>query len=273
MRSFLRGLVGGEENLPLHGYPKSEMACPLLDALSDDDLGKLNAILPWYCFTTDGRGRRVGRRARPGKRGAPQQLPDRRIRLMHERFGLRDKSVLEFGCFEGVHTIALAAQGAQVTAVDARLENVVKAMVRTALYGQRAAIFSCDLEVTDDWARLPQCDLLHHVGVLYHLKDPVAHLFRLRQVVRVGMMLDTHFALPQDAQHRYETNGVEVAYKRYAEGGKSEIFSGMYDHAKWLTLSTLTELLRRAGFATIEVVEERAERNGPRVLLFAAVEG
>jgi hypothetical protein len=43
----------------------------------------------------------------------------------------------------------------------------------------------------------------------------------------------------------------------------------MYDHAKWLPLATLQEVLRAAGFADIEVAEMRQERNGLRTLLFA----
>jgi hypothetical protein len=43
----------------------------------------------------------------------------------------------------------------------------------------------------------------------------------------------------------------------------------MYDYAKWLTLDAIRSLLAEAGLPRIEVVEERMEKNGPRVLLFA----
>jgi hypothetical protein len=39
--------------------------------------------------------------------------------------------------------------------------------------------------------------------------------------------------------------------------------------ARWLPLDDLTAVLRHAGFVDVDVVEERGERNGPRVLLFA----
>jgi hypothetical protein len=65
------------------------------------------------------------------------------------------------------------------------------------------------------------------------------------------------------------SGGKSYPYWRYREGGRADAFSGMYDHAKWLPLATLQEVLRAAGFADIEVAEMRQERNGLRTLLFA----
>ena len=78
-----------------------------MDALSDDDLAVVNDLLPWQCFTVDARGRRLGTRAWAGKREEPQALPDPRITLMGDRWPLAGRTVLEVGCFEGVHTIGL----------------------------------------------------------------------------------------------------------------------------------------------------------------------
>ena len=62
-------------------------------------------------------------------------MPDRRIVLMNEQFDLADKHVLEVGCFEGIHTVSLAMLARKVTALDARMENVVKTIVRSAMFG------------------------------------------------------------------------------------------------------------------------------------------
>jgi hypothetical protein len=43
----------------------------------------------------------------------------------------------------------------------------------------------------------------------------------------------------------------------------------MYAHAHWLPLPTLMALLTRLGFQRTELVEERAEANGSRVLVMA----
>jgi hypothetical protein len=43
----------------------------------------------------------------------------------------------------------------------------------------------------------------------------------------------------------------------------------MYAHASWLTLDGLLSILRSVGLRHCQLVEERAERNGPRVLIMA----
>lgn len=251
------------------GFTPLPRATPRLDRLSAADLAGLNSLLKWNCFTVDSRGRRLGDQARAGKREEPQPIPDRRTPLMDQAFGLADKHVLEVGCFEGVHTIGLCDRAHTVTAVDSRIENVAKAILRCYLYGHAPDIRRCNVEVEAELAALPEVDLVHHVGVLYHLVDPVAHLERLNAKVRLGLLLDTHVAEPEQATSVLASGGREYRCRRFVEGGVSEVFSGMYAHASWLTLQALMELLARLGFARTELVEQRAERNGPRVLIIA----
>lgn len=253
---------------PLHGHPASARPVPGVDGLSDADLERLNALLPWKAFTTDAHGRRIGDAAWAAKRTEAQAIPDRRITLMHQRFGLSDKRVLEIGCFEGIHTIGLCQHARDVVAADSRIDNVVKTIVRCGLYGYHPRVLQCDVEAAHDTSALA-ADLAHHVGVLYHLRDPVSHLHALSGYVGQGIMLDTHYALEHEAVLSYPVGDRSYAYKRYGEFGVSDPFSGMYDHSKWLTLPTIEATLREAGFGTVEVVETRDERNGPRVLLFA----
>lgn len=258
--------------LPRAGFADHRVSAPLVERLSDEELDRLNHLLPWSCFTVDGTGRRFGNAAWTGKREEPQIIPDRRIVLMDERFGLAGSHVLEIGCFEGIHTIALCQRALRVTAVDARLENVVKTIVRCSLHGCHPDVFTCDVEAATAAGELTalQADYVHHVGVLYHLRDPVSHVRTLGAVAGKGLLLDTHVAPPGRATEEVVVDGETFRYMRYAEGGKAEVFSGMYDHAKWLPLDTLVQLLHDAGFPSVELVEERAERNGPRVLILAA---
>lgn len=257
------------DRFPLKGFEPSSVPVLGVDDLSDDELLRLNNLLPWKCFTVDSRGRRFGDRAWPGKREEPQQIPDPRIERFHSEFDLADKHVLEVGCFEGVHTIGLCCYAREVTAIDARVENVVKTIVRAALYGHRPRVLCCDVEIEDQVRALPDVDLVHHVGVLYHLSDPVRHLRGIADKTRVGMMLDTHVATPARANRRYDCDGVSYTYMPFRESGVDDVFSGMYDHAKWLTLETISSLLREVGFRSVRQIEERAERNGLRVLLHA----
>jgi tRNA (mo5U34)-methyltransferase len=258
-----------QPRLPLTGHEPSPVPVPAIDRLRDDDLQQLNSLLKWNCYTVDSLGRRFGDCARAGKRELPQPIPDRRIALFDQASGLAGRSVLEVGCFEGVHTIGLAQAGARVTAVDARMENVVKTMLRCQFYGVVPDVRRCDVEVQAELDSLPEVDLLHHVGVLYHLVDPVRHLQALAPKVRRGLMLDTHVATAATARHTLLSGGRSWPCQRYAEGGVGEVFSGMYDHAAWMVLEDLLQLLVELGFSQTRVHEHRDERNGPRVLIFA----
>jgi SAM-dependent methyltransferase len=252
------------------GHPEHRHDIPFVDPLSDGDLAELNGLFRWNSFTLDRHGRRFGGVAWQGKRDQPQVIPDRRIVLMHERFELADKHVLEFGCFEGIHTIGLSRFSGRVTAVDGRIENVAKTIVRTALYGCYPTVFKYDVEAVPANADLLGADVLHHVGVLYHLSDPVRHLLELGRYIRLGVMLDTHYAADGESRLSYEVQGKGYRYKPYRELGHQDAFSGLYPHSKWLPLDAIVALLQETGFRRVEVVEARQERNGPRVLLFAS---
>ncbi|MEZ5653647.1 MAG: methyltransferase domain-containing protein [Burkholderiaceae bacterium] len=240
-----------------------------VDHLLDDDLKVLNDLLPWQCFTLDSQGRQFGKPASASKRNAFQPIPDPRIVEFNERFELDGQTVLEIGCFEGIHTIALANAGANVIAIDSRIENVVKTIVRTWSFGFHVTAFKCDVEREADFAQVPQVDAAHHMGVLYHLVDPVAHLHQLMPKVGKALLLDTHYAKEEDATLEYESGGRSYRYKHYREGGRENAFAGMYDHAKWLTLDTLVSLLKAGGFDKVDVAQLRDERNGPRTLIYA----
>jgi Protein of unknown function (DUF1698) len=253
---------------PQARYDENRTSAPFVDQLSDEELRRLSELLPWRCFTVDSHGRPFGGVAWRDKRNAPQVIPDPRILRFHDRVDLSDRHVLEVGCFEGVHTIALCRLAAAVTAIDSRVENVVKTIVRCAFYDEHPKVFPFDVEARRD-DDLLHADLCHHVGVLYHLVDPVSHLHDLGRLISRGVMLDTHFALPADATEEYEVEGHAYRYRRYQERGREDVFSGMGAHSKWLLLEDIESTLHAAGFDLVDVVEKRDERNGPRVLLFA----
>jgi len=246
------------------GFTQHQVQSGYVELLSDEDLKRLNELLPWMCFTSDTRGRRFGNIAWKGKRETPQIVPDARIGQMDTAFRLKGRSVLEVGCFEGVHTIALAQCGADVTAVDSRIENVVKTIVRCNFFGHRPTCFVSDIEKGEDMARLPKVDFVFHVGVLYHLQDPITHLKRLAAITSSGLLLDTHYAKPDMLNNAYQVDGKEYRYFHYREKGREEVFSGMYDHAKWLLLDDLKLLLTELGFSKFQMLKDEQQRNGPR---------
>ena len=256
------------DHLPSKGYEHQRNQIKFVDFLKDSDLVELNNILDWNCFTVDGHGRRFGSAAWHEKRSAPEVIPDRRVLLLHNRFDLTTKHALEIGCFEGIHTIGLCQYAKKVTAVDARIENVVKTIVRCGFFGYSPTVFKCNVEERPLDTALLEADVACHIGVLYHLKDPVRHLLDLSGFVRLGVLLDTHCALEEEARKSYEVNGGMYPYKKYREV-ESSVFSGVYSHSKWLRLTDIVQILSDSGFKRVDIVETREERNGPRVLLLA----
>jgi hypothetical protein len=257
------------QSAPLHGYAEYRHPIRHVDPLTDDDLSRLNDLLPWKAFTVDSHGRRFGGVAWRGKRDQPSPVPDRRTLILNERFRLADKHVLEFGCFEGIHTVGLMPFVSRLTAVDGRIENVAKTIVRTAMYGYYPTVFVHNVDEAPMHYDQVNADVLHHVGVLYHLRDPVRHLLELGRYIRLGVMLDTHYAREEEAQLIYQVDGKDYRYKPFLEQGREDVFSGLGASSKWLPLSLIKELLQTSGFGEVELVENREERNGPRALLVA----
>lgn len=242
----------------------------LVDILPDDELERLNRILPWGAFLVDSKGRRFGRAWSSSKRSTAQAFPDPRILELDRRVPLCDRSVLEIGCFEGIHTAALAARAARVLACDSRIENVVKTIVRCGMLQTNPFVFRWNVEES-----LPETiditsDVLHHVGVLYHLADPVSHLKFLADRINDTIMLDTHIAPDGAVLQEYQSCGQSWKYFHYKEGGREDPFSGMAGHAKWLEVRSIIQILEDSGFSKIDVARIQQERNGPRLLLFAS---
>lgn len=254
--------------LPLRDWPPSAGSPRPLDTLTDEQITELNGLLPWSCFTVDSHGRRLGNAAWSGKRTQPQLLPDPRIERLHQMVNLSDKDVLEIGCFEGVHTIALCDRARSVVAVDARVLNVAKTATRCALYGVRPTLLTVDVEREPADSALWDVDVVHHVGVLYHLVDPVSHLRAVAQRTRAALLLDTHVARPEQVDEHYEADSGSYAVRRAGEGGMQEVFSGTGAFSRWLLLPDIRALLEVAGL-TVVVEELREERNGDRVLIIA----
>jgi len=250
------------------GFEPVDRPAAEVDRWDDEALAALNGLLPWHAFTADTNGRRVGAVAWEGKRDRPQAIPDERIELLDKLIGLSGSHVLEVGCFEGIHTIALCDRAARVTALDSRVDNVVKTIVRAHLYGARPDVVLGDLETLGVGSPLLSSDVLHHNGVLYHLSDPVRHLRSVLPATSAGLLLDTHVARPEQATSVYDVDGDEFRVHEYEEAGTEVPFAGMRSFARWLTVDDLRGVLETAGF---EVLHEdlRHERNGDRVLLIA----
>jgi tRNA (mo5U34)-methyltransferase len=235
--------------------------------LSDLDLETLNNILPWKCFTRDSLGRSLGKQAWEGKRSIEQEIPDTRIIKLNDLVGLSMKRILEVGCFEGVHTIGLSQFSTDVYAVDVRIENVIKTLARSVAYGVFPKVFTLNIDDKIQTKLIPEIDILHHVGVLYHLFDPVEHLNSILPKVKEALLLDTHYATHEMANQK-NYNG--FSYFEYKEFGYNDVFSGINPTSKWLLHEDIHKILISHGFTNISTIFNKKERNGPRVSLIAS---
>lgn len=238
--------------------------------LNDDELTSLNGLLPWGAPTTDEQGRALGAPWSLSKRAGVQPLRDKRHDEFEKIYPFDGKSVLEVGCFEGIHTISLASRGASVVAIDSRMENLLKTLARLWSYNYQAQVELWDLEKAKIPNRIPtEWDVLHHIGVLYHLSDPVSHLRTMLKKTKDAVILDTHIALDEASSNQsYLVDEKAFRYQRYGEK-PSQPFAGMEDHAKWLLLDDLKSLFAEEGFNDWRVASDRNERNGRRVTIWA----
>jgi hypothetical protein len=241
-----------------------------LAEFTEEDLERFNELLPWASMTAAPGNRIVGHPWTSNKRSSVSPLIDSRLMAFDQQLPLKGLHVLEAGCFEGIHTIGCAALGARVTAFDGRIENVVKTMARLWAYKLSCTLFLWNAEKSPPSDLPSSWDVLHHIGVLYHLSNPVQHLEILLPRTRVGVLLDSHVASgDSDALEQMQVRGRTYRYVRYAEVHRdASPFAGLENHGKWLHLDDLLGLLARHGFADAKVVSEKTERNGRRVTIF-----
>ena len=251
-----------------NSLPKGTKDYPV-SRLSDEQVLQLNSLLPWAAVTLDEQQRHIGSPWSDIKRATPQSLVDKRHVALNKVYPFAGKHVLEVGCFEGIHTISCMSLGARVTAVEGRIENLLKTLTRLWCYDYRADVKRWDLE-EEAPADIPSSwDLLHHVGVLYHLSDPVRHLQHILSRTSEAVLLDTHVATDAAAATAsYEVNGQTYAYYHHHENTSSP-FAGVRDHAKWMLVEDIEQLLKSAGFNDIHMNSDRIERNGRRITLWA----
>jgi hypothetical protein len=122
-------------------------------------------------------------------------------------------------------------------------------------------------DLGDDLGRF---DIAFHVGVLYHLPDPVMHLARVAEI-STDLLLDTHYADAIMAFPEAELAWGSQTYrgKVWPEAGWNNAFAGVEPTAVWLYQQDLVRLLRDLGYEAVEVLDDRHERNGPRLTLLA----
>lgn len=235
-------------------------------ALTDQQLQDFQNAVQWRTGYELPDGRLLGV---PGKRGNVARGFDPRVQAVRDHFDPHGKRILEIGCCEGGHTVQLATICAEVVGIDVRPHNIVAALVRSFVHGTKNVRFELS-DVRELGAEHDAFDIVFHVGVLYHLDDPASHLARIAALAP-DLLLDTHYAddsLPWPTTDS-KRGGRTYAARLYREGSWDDVFSGVQPTSAWLTREDLFRCLRDIGYTTVTLLDDRKERNGPRLTLIA----
>jgi len=234
--------------------------------LTDRQLQDFAEAVSWEIAERLPDGRILGR---VGELGATMTELDFRLAEVDKRLGLAGKTVLELGSHEGHFTIQLAQRCQQVTAVEVRPKNVVCALIRAYVHDMENIKIHCkDVRGID--GSFGRFDIVVHLGVLYHLSNPVEHLFRIKDLSD-NLLLCTHYGgstlgFPRDD---ISYDGKTYRAHRYKEFGWQDGWSGMEDSSRWLEREDLLRLLRDTGYGSVEIIRDWEASGYPRLSLLA----
>jgi len=154
---------------------------------------------------------------------------------------LTGRKVLDIGCGNGYHGWRMLGEGADlVLGIDPTLISVMQYQVVQRYVGDRNH-YVLPLGIEDIPADLACFDSVFSMGVLYHRRSPLDHLFELRALLRPG--------------------GELILETLVVEGGEGKVLMPEGRYAKmrnvWFipSVSTMMLWLRRCGFKNIECVD------------------
>ncbi len=235
-------------------------------ALTEQQFQDFQKVIQWEVGTEMPDGRILGD---PDRNNKIIREGDARVLAVASRFNSRDKTVLEVGCNEGYHTAQLSRICRHVTAFDVRPHNVVCSLINLFVQDVHNAKVAL-LDARDLDCSFGTFDIMFHVGVLYHLLDPVAHLTKIADVTD-DLILDTHYCRDDTTFERSDLTHGGKSYRAhyFTEGLWQDNRAGVEPYARWLYRDSLLELLKDVGFERVEVISDRLEKSGPRFTVIA----
>ena len=154
---------------------------------------------------------------------------------------LAGRKVLDIGCGNGYHGWRMLGEGAElVLGIDPTLISVMQYQVLQRYLGSRNH-YVLPLGIEEVPAGLACFDSVFSMGVLYHRRSPLDHLFELRACLRPG--------------------GELILETLVVEGGEGTVLMPEGRYAKmrnvWFIPSVLTMMLwlRRSGFKNIQCAD------------------
>jgi len=168
--------------------------------------------------------------------------------------------LLDLACGDGVYSVECALRGAQVRAIDARLER----MNQGAAVARRLALNNLVFEEGDvrrvTAASHGHFDAVLFLGILYHLDVPDVFqvMHALGEMTTRVLVIDTHIALA--ARETVEHRGRVYAGYKYREHGsgdpeqlrRSRLLASIDNtFSFWFTRDSLVRLLLDVGFTSV----------------------
>ena len=155
---------------------------------------------------------------------------------------LHGKTVLDVGCGNGYHGWRMLGAGAElVIGIDPSALFVMQFQAVKHFLGEKN-IFVIPLGIEDVPENLQAFDTVFSMGVFYHRKSPIDHLYQLRQCLKPGgeLVLET-LVIPGDE------NQLLMPDDRYAQMRNVWFLPSSQAMKKWL---------KRCGFKNIKLVNE-----------------
>lgn len=237
------------QRAPFKGYDGELGIASQLDFWTDDDLQKLNKILRWRAFSLDRSGRRFGQKAWKRRRQFPGAIPSPEVVLFNQFCRLNKTRVLDVGCFEGIHSVSLSLMGAKVIAVDGRVENIVKTIVRSGIYGATIETKKYVFE-QDPIEQIPSdIDYVFHRSVLPLMEDPIKHLHDLGKLANLGIYLET--VVCSTPTETYHSLGKVFSCIKMPNRRIDGEFSGLGRFSRSIDERTILDSLRFSGFTRV----------------------
>jgi SAM-dependent methyltransferase len=183
------------------------------------------------------------------------------------RYAPNASTILELGALEGAHSVIFAKRPGvkRVVALEGRETNLRKArFIRELLEIRNVEFAQANLEQAD-LKQFGEFDAVFCCGLLYHLPAPWQLLEQLPAIAPL-VFIWTQYAADDEARDI----GHGLRGKTQIEGGVDEALSGLSATATWLTLSSLRDCLRAAGYESVDVIhDDPAHPNGPAVTIGA----
>ncbi len=152
-----------------------------------------------------------------------------------------DKNVLDIGCGNGYHCLRIAAKGAKtVTGIDTSLLSIMQFKSLQKYFNvDNVDIFPVGIQnMPDD---VPVFDTVLSMGVLYHRKEPLEHLNKIK-----SLLVDGGEAIIETLIIDGDNDECLIPEKRYA------MMKNVY---KIPSVSLLENWLKEAGFCDIRTVD------------------